>query len=125
VVILLTKVGHPCFAKTKMYGFTKWIIKSFEASCQNYGAQRIQRDLREWGETVSRRLIGRLMRQAGLMCKTIKKFKVTTNSKHKRTLATHLLNRQFTVDEPNQLAMSPAIVGLLSTQMYTIIRKNY
>ncbi|MFI3215241.1 MAG: IS3 family transposase [Methylococcales bacterium] len=108
-----------------MNGFTKWIIKPFEASCQNYGAQRIQRDLREWGETVSRRLIGRLMRQAGLMCKTIKKFKVTTNSKHKRTLATHLLNRQFTVDEPNQLAMSPAIEGLLSTQMYTIIRKNY
>ena len=103
----------------------KLIIVSFEASCQNYGTQRIQRDLREWGETVSRRLIGRLMRQAGLMCKTIKKFKVTTNSKHKRTLATHLLNRQFTVDEPNQLAMSPAIEGLLSTQMYTIIRKNY
>ena len=28
---------------------------SFEASRQNYGTQRIQRDLREWGETISRR----------------------------------------------------------------------
>ncbi len=125
MVIMLTKVGHPCFAKTKMNGFTKLITESFEACCQNYGTQPIQRDLREWGETVSCRRIGRLIRQAGLMCKTIKKFKVTMNSKHNRTLASHLLNHQFTVDEPNQLAMSPAIVGLLSTQMYTIIRKNY
>ena len=43
----------------------KLIIESFEASCQNYGTQRIQRDLREWGETVSRRRIGRLMRKPG------------------------------------------------------------
>jgi transposase InsO family protein len=78
------------------------IIESFQASRQNYGTQRIQRDLREWGETVSRRRIGRLMKQTGLVCKTIKKFKVTTNSKHNLTLAPHLLNRQFKVDEPNK-----------------------
>ena len=55
MVIMLRKVGHPCFAKTIMNGLMKLIIVSFEASCQNYGTQRIQRDLREWGETVSRR----------------------------------------------------------------------
>ena len=38
-----------------MNGLMKLIIESFEASCQNYGTQRIQRDLREWGETISRR----------------------------------------------------------------------
>ena len=82
MVIMFTKVGHPCFAKTKMNGFTKLIAESFEASGQNYGTRHIQRDLREWSETVSRCRIGRLMKQISMMCKTIKKFKVTTNSKH-------------------------------------------
>jgi len=49
------------------------------------------------------RRIGRLMRQNGLVCKTIKKFKVTTNSNHNRMLSPNLLNRQFKVDEPNQV----------------------
>ena len=42
---------------------TKLIIKSFYESDRNYGTERIQRDLREWGENVSRRRIGRLMRK--------------------------------------------------------------
>ena len=41
--------------KTEDERLTKLIIESFEASRQNYGTQRIQHDLREWGETVSRR----------------------------------------------------------------------
>ena len=69
-----------CFAKNEDERLTKLIIESFEVSRQNYGTQRIQRDLRELGETVSRRRIGRLMRKTGLVCKTINKFKVTTNS---------------------------------------------
>ena len=60
---------------------TKWIIKSFEASRENYGTASIQRDLREWGETVSRRRIGDLLKKTGWVCKTIKKFKVTIKSK--------------------------------------------
>ena len=60
---------------------TKWIIKSFEASRENYGTASIQRDLREWGETVSRRRIGDLLKKTGWVCKTIKNFKVTIKSK--------------------------------------------
>ena len=48
------------------------IIKSFNDSRQTYGTQRIQEDLREQGERVSRRRIARLMKKAGLICKTIK-----------------------------------------------------
>lgn len=97
------KSGSSMLRKTEDERLTKLITESFQASRQNYGTQRIQHDLREWGETVSRRRIGRLMRQNGLVCKTIKKFKVTTNSKHNRMLSPNLLNRQFKVDEPNQV----------------------
>jgi hypothetical protein len=51
---------------------TALIINSFNESRQNYGTERIQKDLRELGEKISRRRIGRLMKQAGLVCKTIK-----------------------------------------------------
>jgi transposase InsO family protein len=82
---------------------TKFIIKSFNESRKNYGTERIQGDLREWGEYVSRRRIGRLMRKAGLVCKNTKKFKATTNSKHNESISPNLLNRNFKVDEPNKV----------------------
>jgi transposase InsO family protein len=80
---------------------TTLIVKSFHESDRNYGTARIQADLRDWGETVSRRRIGRLMKQAGLACKTVKKFKATTNSKHDEAISPNLLNRNFKVDKPN------------------------
>ena len=108
------KSGSSMFRKNEDERLTTLIIESFEASRQNYGTQRIQRDLRELGETVSRRRIGRLMKQTGLVCKTIKKFKVTTNSNHNRMLSPHLLNRQFKVDEPNQVwVIQGALLTLL------------
>lgn len=42
------------------------------------------------------------MRQADLICKTKRRFKVTTDSKHHETIAPNHLNRQFTVDKANQ-----------------------
>jgi hypothetical protein len=59
------KSGSSLFRKNEDERLTTLIIESFEAIRQNYGTQRIQRDLRELGETVSRRRIGRLMRKSG------------------------------------------------------------
>jgi transposase InsO family protein len=42
------------------------------------------------------------MRAAGLVCKTKRKFKVTTHSKHNLPVADNRLDRQFTVQQPNQ-----------------------
>jgi transposase InsO family protein len=42
------------------------------------------------------------MRAAGLACKTKRKFKATTNSKHNLPVADNLLDRQFTVQQSNQ-----------------------
>jgi len=51
---------------------------------------------------ISRRRIGRLMNRAGLWCKTKKKFKATTDSKHNKPLAPKLLGRQFAVSQPDR-----------------------
>ena len=41
------------------------------------------------------------MRQADLRCKTKRKFKSTTDSKHNLPIAPNLLNRNFEIDQPN------------------------
>ncbi len=49
------------------------------------------------------RRIGRLMRQNGISVVTIHKHKATTDSDHKFNIAPNLLDRDFTVDLPNQM----------------------
>jgi transposase InsO family protein len=68
----------------------------------NYGTRRLKRKLANRGHTISRRRIGRLMTRAGLICKTKRKFKVTTDSKHHQPLSPNLLERQFNVEKPDQ-----------------------
>jgi transposase InsO family protein len=67
-----------------------------------YGTRRIKRKLAEQGKWVSRRRIGRLLNRAGLACKTKKKFKVTTDSKHKKLISPNLLKRKFTASKPDR-----------------------
>ena len=50
---------------------------------------------------VSRRRIGRLMFEAGLVCKTKKRFRAVNYSKHNKPVAPNLLNREFGVIQPN------------------------
>ena len=77
------------------------INQIFKNSRQTYGTRRIRRGLRKQGFWVSRRRIGKLMNKLGLYCKTKKKFRVTTDSKHLLPVADNLLNREFSVDQPN------------------------
>jgi transposase InsO family protein len=46
------------------------------------------------------------MRLNGIYAKTVKRFKVTTNSKHKYPVAANILNRQFSAEKPNQIWVS-------------------
>ncbi len=46
------------------------------------------------------------MRQHGIKAKTVRKFRVTTNSKHNHTVAENLLARRFTVVCPNAVWVS-------------------
>ena len=75
----------------------------FEDSDSTYGSVRIVRDLRDVGTRADKNRIGRLMRENGLKVKTTKRFKVTTNSDHKRPVAPNLVNQVFTAEAPDRL----------------------
>jgi transposase InsO family protein len=57
--------------------------------------------LREEGFGCSRHRVARLMRLCGLRAKTVRKFRVTTDSKHPFPVAPNRLNRTFAVSRPN------------------------
>jgi putative transposase len=67
------------------------------------GSPLLTADLREDPEfsQVSRNRVARLMKEMGLKCRTVKKFAVTTDSKHNEPVAPNLLDRNFTVASPN------------------------
>ncbi|TYP68881.1 MULTISPECIES: IS3 family transposase [Nitrosomonas] len=82
---------------------TTIIRNVFRNSRATYGTRRIRESLVRWDRTVSRRQIGRLMREADLVCKTKQKFKATTNSKHDLPISPNQLDRQFNVHQPDQV----------------------
>lgn len=67
-----------------------------------YGFRRIKEALNRDNLIVSKRRVSRLMREAGLCCKTKRKFKMTTDSKHNLPISPNLLQRNFTFSRPNQ-----------------------
>jgi len=73
-----------------------------EGSRKNYGERRIKDDLADQGKTISRKRIGRLMKEEGLVCKTKRKFKATTNSSHNKPVADNLLKRDFHQEQPDR-----------------------
>jgi putative transposase len=73
---------------------------------QTYGAERLQRELAEDGIRVGICRIKRIKRKLGLRCKQKRKFKVTTDSKHKLPVAENILGQQFTVTAPNKVWIS-------------------
>ena len=76
--------------------------KIFAESDSSYGSRRMAKTLRKQGYRIGRYQARSLMHRLGLVVKVSKKFKVTTNSKHKLPVAPNLLNRQFTVSEPDK-----------------------
>lgn len=81
---------------------TESITEIFLEQRSGCGTRTIKKALHQQGSHVSRRRIGRLMSEAELSCKTKRKFKATTNSKHNKPVAKNVLNRNFTAERPNQ-----------------------
>jgi putative transposase len=73
---------------------------------QTYGPERLQHDLAEYGIRVGICRIRRIRQKLGLHCKQKRKFKVTTDSKHKLPVADNLLKQTFMVDKPNMAWVS-------------------
>ncbi len=68
-----------------------------------YGAERLQHELAEDGIRVGICRIKRIRRKVGIRCKQKRKFKATTDSKHKLPVAENILGQQFTVTAPNKV----------------------
>lgn len=83
-----------------------WIKKVSEASRQTYGSRRMKKALNALGYPIGRTKTRRLMKEAGVWVRYRKKYKVTTNSKHKKPLFNNELNRQFKVESPNRAYVS-------------------
>ncbi len=73
---------------------------------QTYGSERLQYDLAEHGILVGICRIKRIRRRLGIRCKQKRKFKVTTDSRHKLPVAENILGQQFKVYQPNKVWVS-------------------
>lgn len=75
------------------------IVQIHKESKQTYGSPRITEELKARHIHASRPRVARMMKKAGIRSKTVKKFKVTTDSKHHYRVVENKLNRNFKVDQ--------------------------
>jgi len=68
---------------------------------QTYGSERLQHDLAEHGIKVGIHRIKRIRKKLGIRCIQKRKFKATTDSRHRLPAAENLLGQQFKVYKPN------------------------
>jgi len=71
-----------------------------------YGSERLQCDLAEHGIQVGICRIKRIRKHLGIRCKQKRKFKVTTDSRHRLPVAENLLGQKFKVYKPNLVWVS-------------------
>ncbi|MGE5396212.1 MAG: IS3 family transposase, partial [Chitinophagales bacterium] len=77
------------------------IKRIFESNHKIYGAPRITQALPQ-DQKASLGTVAKLMRENGIRSKTVKKYKVTTDSKHSLPVAENILNRDFTAKKRNE-----------------------
>jgi len=79
------------------------IKDAYEKNRCVYGSPRITRVLNRESISCSQPRVARLMRVNGIVAKTQRKFKATTNSNHTLPVAADLVGQAFGVDGPNRL----------------------
>ena len=72
----------------------------FKKNKERYGSPRIYHALRR-SDPIGKNRVARLMHEDGLMARSRRKFKATTDSNHRHPVAPNLLNRQFGVSVPD------------------------
>jgi len=80
----------------------KVINRIFDEHRQVYGAPRIHQVLLEQGYKCSLNRVARLMQVARIVPKTVKKFRITTDSKKSVKPAENILDRQFSPESINK-----------------------
>jgi putative transposase len=78
-------------------------VKSLAIESKNsYGSRSMAKNLQSKGYRVGRHAARTLMRKAGIECKQRRRYRVTTDSRHRLPVAENVLNREFAVAKPNQ-----------------------
>ena len=88
--------------KTDEYRLVRLIEQVQLGSKGTYGSPRVHAVLTGLGENCSKSRVARVMRRNGIRAKTKRKFKATTDSKHRFPVASNKLNREFNPSVPNQ-----------------------
>ena len=82
------------------------IRRVFKEKRKKYGSPRIYRELHETRHSCARSRIARLMRENGLVARSKKRFKITTDSKHDHPISPNLLDRDFSSKSINECWVS-------------------
>ncbi|NOJ06582.1 IS3 family transposase [Vibrio splendidus] len=78
------------------------VKEAFDVSKERDGSRRIQKELAESGDNHNVKTIAASMKRQDLVAKAARKFKCTTDSKHKMPVAPNLLAQDFNAMAPNQ-----------------------
>jgi putative transposase len=96
----LKELARPKQGETRLLVEVKALDQHSKSS---YGSRRIAKGLQAKGYAIGRYKARRLMRQAGVVCKQRRRYRVTTQSNHSLPVAANELNREFTVGKPNRV----------------------
>jgi putative transposase len=89
-------------AKKRRKQLEQRIRRVFLESRRLYGSPKITALLHQEGIPVTQKTVARIMKEQGMISRTAKKYKATTNSKHCFPVHENILHRQFRVAKPNQ-----------------------
>jgi transposase InsO family protein len=79
------------------------VVAIHRRSRGTYGAPRVHAELQAEGTRTSRKRVARLMRRHQVAGRRPKRWRRTTDSRHRHPIAPNRLARQFTVDAPNRV----------------------
>ena len=92
-----------CARRRRDEELTVAIRRSFEDSDRTYGARRVRRDLRAWGQLCGIHRVERLMLAVGLQARRKRRrLPFDTGLRAITAIAPNLLDREFQADGPNQ-----------------------
>ena len=91
----------PSHRANRQTTLTTKIREIHEASRQTYGSPRVQAELRAQGVACCRNTVAKLMRRAQIVPRTVRRFRVTTDSRNTKA-SPNLVKRQFHAARPNE-----------------------
>jgi putative transposase len=100
------RIRPPCERERENARLEIEILSAHQRTRETYSAKRLHSDLEDHGVQTIPYRVRALRKKMGLRCKQKRKFKVTTDSKHRLPVAPNVLKREFFVSAPDKTWMS-------------------